>query len=71
MMTVLLFFSLFEVMVGPEAGPQRIRAWGPGLEGGIVDKPAIFVVESVSPDVGVLGEPLHYFYTRFILGSSG
>lgn len=55
--------------VGPEAGPQRIRAWGPGLEGGIVGKPAIFVVESVSPDVGVLGEPLlslHQVYFRFI-----
>lgn len=42
--------------VGPEAGPQLIRAWGPGLEGGVVGKPAIFVVESVGTDVGVLGE---------------
>ncbi|KAG7270235.1 hypothetical protein CRUP_013952 [Coryphaenoides rupestris] len=24
------------VVVGPEAGPQTIRAWGPGLENGIV-----------------------------------
>ncbi|XP_076028123.1 filamin B a isoform X2 [Genypterus blacodes] len=47
--------SPFEVGVGPEAGPQLIRAWGPGLEGGIVGKPAAFVVESVGPDVGVLG----------------
>ncbi|XP_054641647.1 filamin-B [Dunckerocampus dactyliophorus] len=47
--------SPFEVVVGPEAGPQQIRAWGPGLEGGVVSKPAIFVVESVGSDVGVLG----------------
>uniref|UniRef100_A0A8D0APH8 Filamin B n=1 Tax=Sander lucioperca TaxID=283035 RepID=A0A8D0APH8_SANLU len=48
-------FSPFEVTVGREAGPQQIRAWGPGLEGGIVGKPATFVVESVGTDVGVLG----------------
>ncbi|XP_041835805.1 filamin-B isoform X2 [Melanotaenia boesemani] len=47
--------SPFEVVVGPEAGPQQIRAWGPGLEGGIVGKPATFVVESIGPDAGVLG----------------
>lgn len=42
--------------VGPQAGPQQIRAWGPGLEGGIVGKPATFVVESIGTDVGVLGQ---------------
>ncbi|KAF7664185.1 hypothetical protein LDENG_00185990 [Lucifuga dentata] len=47
--------SPFAVTVGPEAGPQQIRAWGPGLEGGIVGKPATFVVESIGTDVGVLG----------------
>ncbi|XP_029007336.1 filamin-B isoform X2 [Betta splendens] len=47
--------SPFEVAVGPEAGPQQIRAWGPGLEGGVVGKPATFVVESIGSDVGVLG----------------
>uniref|UniRef100_UPI003AAAA42C filamin-B-like n=1 Tax=Centroberyx gerrardi TaxID=166262 RepID=UPI003AAAA42C len=47
--------SPFEVAVGPEAGPQQVRAWGPGLEGGIVGKPAAFIVESVGSDVGVLG----------------
>ncbi|KAL3058091.1 hypothetical protein OYC64_010302 [Pagothenia borchgrevinki] len=47
--------SPFEVSVGREAGSQQIRAWGPGLEGGIVGKPAAFVVESVGTDVGVLG----------------
>ncbi|KAI3369718.1 hypothetical protein L3Q82_024560 [Scortum barcoo] len=47
--------SPFEVTVGREAGPQQIRAWGPGLEGGIVGKPATFVVESIGTDVGVLG----------------
>ncbi|XP_051932354.1 filamin-B isoform X2 [Hippocampus zosterae] len=47
--------SPFEVVVGPEAEPQQLRAWGPGLEGGVVAKPAIFVVESMGSDVGVLG----------------
>ncbi|XP_077428421.1 filamin B a isoform X1 [Vanacampus margaritifer] len=47
--------SPFEVGVGPEAEQQQIRAWGPGLEGGVVSKAAIFVVESVGSDVGVLG----------------
>uniref|UniRef100_A0A3Q1HBS1 Calponin-homology (CH) domain-containing protein n=1 Tax=Anabas testudineus TaxID=64144 RepID=A0A3Q1HBS1_ANATE len=47
--------SPFEVAVGAEAGPQQIRAWGPGLEGGVVGKPAAFVVESIGTDVGVLG----------------
>ncbi|XP_062316592.1 filamin-B [Osmerus eperlanus] len=47
--------SPFEVQVGAEAGPQKIRAWGPGLEGGIVGKSADFVAESIGTDVGVLG----------------
>ncbi|KAJ7994428.1 hypothetical protein DPEC_G00249170 [Dallia pectoralis] len=47
--------SPFEVAVGPEAGPQKIRAWGPGLEGGVVGKSADFVAESIGTDVGVLG----------------
>ncbi|KAI2658987.1 Filamin-B [Labeo rohita] len=47
--------SPFEVQVGPEAGPQKIRAWGPGLEGGVVGKSADFVAESIGTDVGVLG----------------
>ncbi|KAK1799532.1 hypothetical protein P4O66_000414 [Electrophorus voltai] len=47
--------SPFEVLVGPEAGPQKIQAWGPGLEGGIVGKSADFVAESIGTDVGVLG----------------
>ncbi|XP_076844602.1 filamin B a isoform X2 [Brachyhypopomus gauderio] len=47
--------SPFDVLVGPKAGPQKIRAWGPGLEGGIVGKSADFVAESIGTDVGVLG----------------
>ncbi|XP_054866408.1 filamin-B isoform X1 [Amphiprion ocellaris] len=47
--------SPFDVVVGQEAGPQQIRAWGPGLEGGVVCEPASFVVESIGTDVGVLG----------------
>lgn len=61
------WFSPFEVLVSPEAGPQKIRAWGPGLEGGVVGKSADFVVESVGTDVGVLGEFLFYLFILFYL----
>ncbi|XP_048403876.2 filamin-B isoform X1 [Stegostoma tigrinum] len=47
--------SPFEIQIGPEAGPQKIRAWGPGLDGGVVGKSADFVVETIGTDVGVLG----------------
>nr|XP_021330210.1 filamin-A isoform X3 [Danio rerio] len=47
--------SPFKVNVGPEAGPQKIRVWGPGLEGGTVGSPAQFMVESVGADSGMLG----------------
>ncbi|XP_041945914.1 filamin-B [Alosa sapidissima] len=47
--------SPFEVQVGTAAGPQKIRAWGPGLEGGVVGRSADFVAESIGTDVGVLG----------------
>ncbi|XP_043936269.1 filamin-A isoform X2 [Protopterus annectens] len=47
--------SPFEVKVGSEAGPQKVRAWGPGLEGGVVGKSADFVVEAIGDDVGTLG----------------
>lgn len=33
-----------------------MRAWGPGLEAGIVGKSADFVVEAVGDNVGTLGE---------------
>lgn len=33
-----------------------MRAWGPGLEGGVVGKSADFVVEAVGDNVGTLGE---------------
>ncbi|KAL0180666.1 hypothetical protein M9458_023072, partial [Cirrhinus mrigala] len=62
-------FSPFEVQVGPEAGPQKIRAWGPGLEGGVVGKSADFVAESIGTDVGVLGEitgASYHIFTHFI-----
>lgn len=49
-------FSPFEVKISSEAGPQQVRAWGPGLEGGVVGKSADFVVEAVGDDVGTLGE---------------
>ncbi|XP_034027949.1 filamin-A isoform X3 [Thalassophryne amazonica] len=47
--------SPIEVNIGPEAGQQKVRAWGPGLEGGVVGKSADFVVEAVGDDVGTLG----------------
>ncbi|XP_032892502.1 filamin-B isoform X2 [Amblyraja radiata] len=47
--------SPFEIQIGPEAGPQKIRAWGPGLDGGIVGMSADFVVETIGTEVGVLG----------------
>ncbi|XP_066452683.1 filamin-B isoform X12 [Eleutherodactylus coqui] len=47
--------SPFEVQVGPEAGPQKVRAWGPGLSGGVVGRSADFVVESIGTEVGALG----------------
>lgn len=48
--------SPFEVQVSPEAGMQKVRAWGPGLETGQVGKSADFVVEAIGDDVGTLGE---------------
>lgn len=48
--------SPFEVQVSPQPGAQKVRAWGPGLEGGVVGRPADFVVEAVGTEVGTLGE---------------
>ncbi|KAG7498107.1 filamin-C-like isoform X2 [Solea senegalensis] len=47
--------SPFEVHVSEEAGPQKVRAWGPGLETGMVGKSADFVVEAIGTEVGTLG----------------
>ncbi|XP_039904308.1 filamin-C-like isoform X1 [Simochromis diagramma] len=47
--------SPFEVYVSEEAGPQKVRAWGPGLETGMVGKSADFVVEAIGTEVGTLG----------------
>ncbi|XP_061470231.1 filamin-A isoform X1 [Rhineura floridana] len=47
--------SPFEVKVGMECTNQKVRAWGPGLEGGAVGKSADFVVEAIGDDVGTLG----------------
>ncbi|KAM9350272.1 filamin-A isoform 3-T3 [Symphorus nematophorus] len=47
--------SPIEVKIGAEAGQQKVRAWGPGLEGGVVGKSADFVVEAVGDNVGTLG----------------
>ena len=48
--------SPFEVEVSEEAGQQKVRAWGPGLETGMVGKSADFVVEAVGTEVGTLGK---------------
>lgn len=47
--------SPFEVHVSEAAGPQKVRAWGPGLEIGMVGKSADFVVEAIGTEVGTLG----------------
>ncbi|CAI9593987.1 unnamed protein product [Staurois parvus] len=47
--------SPFEVLVSPEVGVQKVRAWGPGLETGMVGKSADFVVEAIGTEVGTLG----------------
>ncbi|XP_029681359.1 filamin-C isoform X2 [Takifugu rubripes] len=47
--------SPFEVHVSEEAEPQKVRAWGPGLEIGMVGKSADFVVEAIGTEVGTLG----------------
>ncbi|XP_054862569.1 filamin-C-like isoform X3 [Amphiprion ocellaris] len=47
--------SPFEILVSEEAGPQKVRAWGPGLETGMVGKSADFVVEAIGTEVGTLG----------------
>uniref|UniRef100_A0A8D3CQE7 Filamin C, gamma b (actin binding protein 280) n=1 Tax=Scophthalmus maximus TaxID=52904 RepID=A0A8D3CQE7_SCOMX len=48
-------YDPFEVQVSEEAGPQKVRAWGPGLETGMVGKSADFVVEAIGTEVGTLG----------------
>merc|ERR1719376_1219222 len=47
--------SPFNVSVAKKAGKQKIRAYGPGLEGGIVKRPAAFVVETIGEEIGQLG----------------
>uniref|UniRef100_A0A8C8G4L5 Calponin-homology (CH) domain-containing protein n=1 Tax=Oncorhynchus tshawytscha TaxID=74940 RepID=A0A8C8G4L5_ONCTS len=47
--------SPFDVEVSEVAGPQKVRAWGPGLLTGRVGKSADFVVEAVGTEVGTLG----------------
>lgn len=46
--------SPFEVNVGPYK-ESRIRAYGPGLSGGIVNSPAVFTVET-NGETGALGK---------------
>lgn len=46
--------SPFKVEVGP-AKTSKIRAYGPGLEGGVVNQPARFTVETQG-ETGALGK---------------
>lgn len=46
--------SPFEVNVGP-IKESRIRAYGPGLSGGVVGYPALFTVET-NDETGALGK---------------
>ncbi|CAM9490202.1 unnamed protein product [Lampetra fluviatilis] len=46
--------SPFEVIVEVEAGTQKVRAWRPGLETGVVGISANFVVEVMGTEVGTL-----------------
>lgn len=39
-----------------DVGSQKVRAWGPGLETGMVGKSADFVVEAIGTEVGTLGK---------------
>uniref|UniRef100_A0A674D179 Filamin C n=1 Tax=Salmo trutta TaxID=8032 RepID=A0A674D179_SALTR len=52
---VCVSLSPFEVEVSEEVGPQKVRAWGPGLLTGQVGKSADFVVEAIGTEVGTLG----------------
>ncbi|XP_075604586.1 filamin-C isoform X2 [Balearica regulorum gibbericeps] len=47
--------SPFEVQVAAAPGVQKVRAWGPGLVGGVVGRAAGFVVEAIGTEVGTLG----------------
>uniref|UniRef100_A0A8C7QVN7 Calponin-homology (CH) domain-containing protein n=1 Tax=Oncorhynchus mykiss TaxID=8022 RepID=A0A8C7QVN7_ONCMY len=49
------FLSPHFVEVSEEVGPQKVRAWGPGLLTGQVGKSADFVVEAIGTEVGTLG----------------
>src|SRR4029434_244468 len=48
--------SVSVVWVSEDAGREKVRAWGPGLETGMVGKSADFVVEAIGTEVGTLGK---------------
>ena len=50
--------SPFKVDVGPEKS-SKIVAFGPGLEGGVVNQPACFTVET-NGETGALGRPFNH-----------
>lgn len=54
--TYIFSCSPFEVVVSEAVKSQKVRAWGPGLETGMVGKSADFVVEAIGREVGNLGK---------------
>lgn len=55
-----------------EVGPTwntKIRAYGPGLEGGVVNQPAVFTVET-NGEVGALGMFKQLLLPHFISSSA-
>ncbi|KAI2665485.1 Filamin-C [Labeo rohita] len=49
-----IFTGKYIITITWDAGPQKVRAWGPGLETGMVGKSADFVVEAIGTEVGTL-----------------
>lgn len=49
-----LFVFMFQVQVGPQT-TSKIRAYGPGLESGMVNSPCVFTVET-NGEAGSLGK---------------
>lgn len=58
------------MQVSEEAGPQKVRAWGPGLETGMVGKSADFVVEAIGTEVGTLGTCRRNIGTQMTKGNT-
>ena len=47
--------SPFTIEAGPGHDSSRVKAYGPGLQGGLTEQPATFVVETNGAGQGGLG----------------